>query len=135
MSRVPRTRIAHVIADRTLQSGVSKHFAKEVAAYLMAEGRVNGLDSIMRDVMDDWSKTGYLEVLAYSAHPLSTELKRDITERIRSVSPQAKQIVVTEQYDVEVMGGVRLRLANRQLDLSVEYKLNKFKQLTGAGKD
>jgi hypothetical protein len=30
---------------------------------------------------------------------------------------------------------VRLRMANRQLDLSVEHKLNRFKQLTGAGKD
>lgn len=135
MSRVSRSRIAHVVADRTLNSGVSKQFAKEVAAYLIAEKRVSGLDSLMRDVMDDWAKTGYLEVLAYSAHPLTTELKRDIASRIKAVSPQAEHIVVTEQLDPDVIGGVRLRLANRQLDLSVEHKLNRFKQLTGAGKD
>jgi F0F1-type ATP synthase delta subunit len=34
-----------------------------------------------------------------------------------------------------VIGGVRLSLANQQLDLSVESKLNKFKQLTAAGKE
>jgi F-type H+-transporting ATPase subunit delta len=135
MAKVPRTRIAGVIAGRTLKSGGNKGFAKEVAAYLLAERRVNGLDSIMRDVMDDWSKAGYLEVLAYSAHPLTVELKRDITARIQAVSPQAKKIVITEQLDPSVVGGVRLRLANRQLDLSVEHKLNRFKQLTGAGKD
>lgn len=130
--KVPRPSIARVIADRTLRKGADKHFAKEVAAYLMAEKRVNGLDSIMRDVMDDWAKTGYLEVLVYSAHPLSAELKREITARIKAVSPQAEKIVITEQRDLSVMGGVRLRLANRQLDLSVEHKLNRFKQLTGA---
>lgn len=129
MSKVPRTRIAGVIADRTLKNGVSEHFAKEVAAYLMAEKRVGGLDSILRDVMDDWSKAGYLEVLAYSAHSLSAELKKQIEQRVKAVSPQAKQIVITEQFDPEVVGGVRLQLANRQLDLSVEAKLNKFKQL------
>lgn len=135
MSRVPRTRIAGVIAGRTLKSGSDKQFAKEVAAYLLTEKRVNGLDSIMRDVMDEWSSAGYLEVLAYSAHPLNAELKREITARITAVSPQAKKVVITEQNDPGVVGGVRLRMANRQLDLSVEHKLNRFKQLTGAGKD
>jgi F0F1-type ATP synthase delta subunit len=129
MAKVPRTRIAGVIADRTLKSGSDKGFAKEVAAYLLAEQRVSGLDSIMRDVMDDWSKAGYLEVLAYSAHPLTEELKSEITARIKAVSPEAKQIVITEQHDDSVVGGVRLKLANRQLDLSVEAKLNQFKQL------
>jgi F0F1-type ATP synthase delta subunit len=44
---------------------------------------------------------------------------------------------VTEVLDPEVLGGVRLSLANQQLDLSVEAKLNKFKQLTltGSGKE
>jgi F0F1-type ATP synthase delta subunit len=130
MAKVPRTRIAGAIADRTLKKGADKRYAKEIAAYLMSEHRVNGLDSIMRDVMDDWAKAGYLEVLAYSAHPLTPALKREITTRIKAVSPHAKQIIITEQRDPAVMGGVRLRLANRQLDLSVEHKLNQFKQLT-----
>lgn len=135
MAKVPRTRIAGVIADRTLKKGVDKRYAKEVAAYLIAEQRVNGLDSIMRDVMDDWSKAGYLEVLAYSAHPLTPALKNEIVARIKAASPGAKRIVVTEQPDPEAIGGVRLRLANRQLDLSIENKLNKFRQLTGAEKE
>lgn len=135
MAKVPRPRIASVVADRTLQGGMSKALARSLAAYLMSEHRVQELDSIMRDVMNDWSRSGYLEVLAYSAHPLTPDLKSQIVERIKALSPDAKQIVVTEQYDPEAIGGVRLRLANRQLDLSVEHKLNKFKQLTGAGKE
>lgn len=135
MAKVPRTRLAAYIADHALKHGSDERFAREVAAYLLAEGRVNGLDSILRDVMDDWSKAGHLEVLAYSAYPLSPALKKQITERIKAVSPHAKRIVVTEQHDPSVVGGVRLRLANRELDLSVEHRLNTFKQLTGAGKE
>lgn len=135
MAKVPRPYIAGVLADHTLKGGASKHLSRSVAAYLMNEHRVQELDSILRDVMDDWAKSGYLEVLAYSAHPLTPVLKEDIVARIKAASPQAKQVVVTEQYDPDVVGGVRLRLANRQLDLSVENKLNQFKQLTGAGKE
>jgi F0F1-type ATP synthase delta subunit len=132
--KTSRTRIAQTIADRALKSGVDDALGREVAAYVLGEGRVGELNSLMRDVQEDWARAGYVEVLAASAHPLSTEVRRDIESQIKTVYPDAKQIIVTEVLDPEVIGGVRLSLANQQLDLSVEAKLNKFKQLT-AGKD
>jgi len=134
--QVPRTRIAGAIVDRTLNNGTAdKAYAREIAAYLLAEGRVDELDSLLRDVQAEWAERGYVEVLARSAHPLSERVKEDIARRIRSLYPDAKKVVVTEIADPSVVGGVRLLLAERQLDLSVEAKINKFKQLTGAGKD
>jgi len=135
MAKAPRPRIAGVVAERALGGEEPKKLSRSLAAYLISEHRVQELDSILRDVMDDWAKAGHLEVLAYSAHPLTPALKAEIVQRIRALSPQAKEIIVTEQHDPEAVGGVRLRLANRELDLSVEHKLNQFKQLTGAGKD
>lgn len=132
--KASRTRIAGVIADKTLQSGISEQLAREVAALLLSEGGVGELDSLLRDVQADWADRGYVEVLAASAHPLSSDAKSTITKQVRTLYPDAKQIVVTEVLDPEVIGGVRLSLANQQLDLSVEAKLNKFKQLT-AGKE
>lgn len=128
--KAPRTRIAGTVADRTLKQGVSKQLSREIAAYLLAEGRVSELDSVLRDVQSDWAEKGYVEVLASSAHELSSEVKSGIMARIKALYPEAKQVVVTEVRDSEIIGGVRLRLANQQLDLSVESKLNKFKQLT-----
>lgn len=132
--KTPRTKIASTIADRTLKSGHSTSLAKEIAAYLLAEGRVGELDSILRDVQADWAEAGYVEVLAATAFPLSADVRTSITNQVKSLYPDAKQVIVTEVPDPEVIGGVRLSLANQQLDLSVEAKLNKFKQLT-AGKD
>lgn len=132
--KTPRTRIASTIASRTLKSGDSDGVAKEIAAYLLAEGRVGELDSVLRDVQVDWAESGYVEVLAHTAHALDASVKAQITDQIKRLYPDAQKIVVTEVLDPEVIGGVRLSLANQQLDLSVEAKLNKFKQLT-AGKE
>lgn len=133
--KTPRTRIASIIADATLAKGVSKEYAKDIAAYLLAEGRVGELDSLLRDIQAAWAAEGYVEVLARSAHALDDDIRQEIAGRVRALYPEAKKIVVTEVLDPSVIGGVRIDLANQQLDLSVEAKLNKFKQLTGAGKE
>lgn len=133
--KTPRTRIASTIADRTLKSGSSAKLSHEIAAYLLSEGRVSELNSVLRDVQADWAEAGYVEVVARSAHPLSAAIKADISKQFASLYPNAKQIVVTEVPDATVVGGVRLQLANQQLDMSIENKLNKFKQLTATGKE
>jgi F0F1-type ATP synthase delta subunit len=131
----PRTKLAQTIADTTLKSGSTKHYAKEVAAYLLSEGRVGELDSLLRDVQADWAKAGFVEVIAASAHPLTSEIKTTIAAQIKQRYPEAKTVLITEQFDPAVIGGVRVSLANEQLDLSIEAKLNRFKQLTTAGKE
>lgn len=133
--KTPRTRIAQTIADRSLKGGSTKKLSEQVAAYLLSERRVGELDSLLRDVQADWAKAGFIEVIAATAFPLSATAKTDIQKRIKRLYPNAKQVIVTEVRDPEVIGGVRLSLADQQLDLSIETKLNKFKQLTTVGKD
>lgn len=130
-----RTKLAGAIADRTLKSGSSKKLNREIAAYLMSEDGVSELDSIMRDVQAYWAEAGHVEVIARSAHAIPAATEAKIVKQVKSLYPQAKKIVVTSVLDPNVLGGVQLSLANQQLDLSVEAKLNRFKQLTTAGKD
>lgn len=130
-----RVRIAKIIAARTLKQGVSRRFSQEIAAYLLSERRVNELDSVLRDVQADWAAAGHVEVLAASANPLTAAVKADIARLVKRLAPDAKRVMVTETRDPSVIGGVRLNLADRQLDLSIETKLNKFKQLVAAGKE
>ena len=125
----PRTKVAQLVADKTLK-GSSKRFNQELAAYLLSERRVNELDSLLHDVQHDWAEAGYVEVLARSARPLSTVVKADIKQRIKQVYPKAKRIVVTEVHDPAVVGGVKLQLADQQLDISVAAELARFRQLT-----
>ena len=129
----PRSRLAAIIAERCQQSAGSKELSQEIAAYLLAEGRTGELDSILRDVMQYRADRGIVEVAAIDAHPLSDSVKTDITALIKGLYPTAKQIIISEQIDTSVIGGVRLELANQQLDLSIRSKLNRFKQLTAIG--
>lgn len=133
--KAPRTRLAKLIAERTLKQGVSKRFDKEVAAYLLSEGRVNELDSLLRDVQADWAEAGHVEVLARSAYPLTAPVKADIRREVKKVHPSARRIVINEVIDPDMVGGVRLNLPNRQIDLSIRAKLNRFKQSVTAGKE
>lgn len=133
--KTPRTHISNSIADKTLAQGESKAYVREIAAYLLAEKRTGDLDSIMRDVQMRWAEHGHVEAVVRSAHPLDDLAKADIETRVRSLYPNAKTIIVTDLIDPSVLGGVEIHVANRLLDLSIEAKLNKFKQLTGAGKE
>jgi F0F1-type ATP synthase delta subunit len=134
-TKAPRTRLAKLIADQTLKKGADRRFNREIAAYLLSEGRVSELDSLLRDVVSDWAEAGHVEVAVRSAHILTPAIRADIKREAKKLYPKARTIVINETIDPEVVGGVRLNLPNSQLDMSVHAKLNKFKQSVTAGKE
>ncbi len=133
--KVSRRKVAAAIASSTLKNGVSRKFAKEIGAYLLTDKRTAELDSLLRDVQEIWAEDGSVNVTAISAHPLNPRVKQDINKEVRRVYPHVKHISITPVADPAIIGGVRIEFANQQLDLSVENKLNQFKQLTAAGKE
>lgn len=133
MAKLPRHEIAKVLAERSLGRMSAKSFSEQIAAYLLAEGRTSELEPLLRDIMQYRAEHGIVEVIAVSAHPLTADVHTDIERHIKNVFPDAKQIIVSEELQPDVVGGVRLELPNQQLDLSVRAKLSRFKQLTTAG--
>ena len=130
MAKVSRLKIAAVLADKVDSKQSAKQLSREIAAYLLETRRTGELDSVLRDVMEIRAERGIVEVTAVTAHPLTAALRTDIEKNMRTHFPAAKTIIVSESHDESVVGGVRLELANQQLDLSVRAKLNRFKQLT-----
>lgn len=133
--KTPRHRIADFLAERSLDPSVdAKKLSREIAAFLLETGRSGELSSLARDIMQRRADQGVVEVTAVTAHPLTSDLRQDIKDKIRAFYPQAKRISINDVIDPNLLGGIRLELANDQLDLSVRSKLNRFKQLT-SGKD
>jgi len=135
MSKVPRHEIADVISSRSMQNVSAKALAKEIAAYLISQHRTAELDSLVRDILQYRADHGIVEVTAVSSHPLNDSIRTGIKADINELYPSAKQIIINEELDENVMGGIRLSLANQQFDASIRSKLNHFKQLTVAGKE
>jgi F0F1-type ATP synthase delta subunit len=134
MSKVPRHEIAALIADKSLQSGTAD-LAREVAAYLLIEGRSDELDSLLRDVMLARAERGIIDVKVVSKYDLTEQVREDIRAQVRSLYPGAKRIELNEYHDDHIVGSIRIELADKQLDLSIQAKLNKFKSLVTTGKD
>jgi F-type H+-transporting ATPase subunit delta len=135
MSKIGRTVLAKVIAGKLDDGSLAEDkLSQEVAAYLLTEKRVGGLESLLRDISQyRIEHDGVVEVVASSARPLSDDVRADIATAIRQVYPAAKRVIISERIDKSLIGGVRLSLPNQQLDVSVRASLNKFKRLTAAG--
>lgn len=127
--KTSRSELVPVLAKLSAKMPMKK-FSREIAGYLLDENRTGELDSLARDLVDYRAKQGIVEVNAVSAHKLSATALKEIRSKVRQFYPQAHQIIINQQLDENQIGGVRLELPGRQLDLSLRAKLNKFKQLT-----
>jgi len=128
---VSRLKIAEVIAEKTMAGQDLKMLAREVAVYLLSEGRIDELDSLIRDIIDYRAERGLVEVNVQSAHGLNDELRGEVKQLVSELSPgQTKSIRLDETVSPSLIGGLKLNIANRQLDMSLRAKLNRFKQLT-----
>jgi len=128
--KVPRHLLAQTIAKRTLDMADSKLLAREIAAYLLVERRTAELESILRDVMQYRAEHGLLEAEVVSAHDLQTPVLDEVKQLLRSSYPEAKSVQLDRRIDPSVIGGLRIDMANEQLDMSVAARLATFKRLT-----
>lgn len=135
MPNVSRRHISEVIAERTLHVQDTAELAREIAAYLLNERRTGDLHSILRDIMQYRAERGIVEAQVVSAHDLTGVVMKDVEDVLRQEYPEAKALLLRTKHDKSVVGGVRIELANEQLDMTVRKKLDTFKRLTSGVKD
>lgn len=128
--KVARTELAALIGEKTLHVSNTQLLAREVAAYLLQENRSQELESLMRDVLAYRESHGVIEAEVASAHELTPETLRDVKNIIQEHFSEAKQVHVHEHIDTDVIGGLKITMANDQLDMSVRKQLDTFKRLT-----
>lgn len=127
--KILRSDLAVVLAERTMTIDDSKLLAKEIAAYLLTQNRTSELESILRDIMQYRIERGIVEAVAVGAHEMGDQVLKDVEDVLRQEYPKAKQVIVRKRLDPELVGGVRVKMANEQLDMSVHAKINTFKRL------
>ena len=70
-------------------------------------------------------KLGLLEVTAVTAQPMTEELRKRLTDKLSKTT--GRRIVLTEQVDKSIIGGIVVRYGNTELDSSVKTRLDKLK--------
>ncbi len=128
--KIARHIIAEAIAERTLDVADHMLLAREVAAYLLQEGRVPELESILRDVMQYRADHGVIEAMVVTAHDIKPAVLSEVKALLKSAYPKAKAVRVGQRLDDGVIGGLRIDMANEQLDMTVQSKLATFKRIT-----
>ena len=125
-----RIALAQEIVKR-LDSGddISK-ISKGVAAFLIENNKTHEVNSLLRDCMElRAKKSGTVELTAASSHKLTGDQKKDITDKVRNIYPTSKKVIIHEELDENVIGGLKLTFANANLDLTIRGKLNQLRAL------
>ncbi|MEI8187645.1 MAG: F0F1 ATP synthase subunit delta [Candidatus Saccharibacteria bacterium] len=122
--------IASIISSKTIGGNPPKNLSKDIAAYLLDEGRTGELSSLLRTVQEDWAQQGIVEATVSSAFSVNESVKQDIKAEIKKIYPNAKNINLIMEHDPSLVGGIKISTANDQMDISILSKLSKFKQLT-----
>lgn len=130
--KVPRHILAQAIAQHTLKVRDEHRLAQEIAAYLLMERRTAELKSILRDIMQYRLEHGVLEAEVVTAHDVEKRVLDEVKNVLKKSYPHVKTIHVAKRQDPSVVGGVRIDMANEQLDLTVAAKLATFKRITTA---
>jgi F-type H+-transporting ATPase subunit delta len=124
-----RKDLAAVIADR-YQAGKTDGLAKSIAAYLLETNQTIQLDSLIRDVKVLREQSGHIEAEVFTAHDLNENALEDVKSLIKTTHPEVRTVAVVQTLDPTVIGGLKIRLAQEQLDMSIRSKLDTFKRLT-----
>lgn len=97
-------------------------------ASLILEHRMHGqIDDILLSVEEQYQKShGVIEAVATVAHPLTAALRTDL-EQLIAEKTNAKTVVLHEDVDPSVIGGVNITTSRSSFDLTVRSKLDRLR--------
>lgn len=124
MPKVSRRKIAQYWVDNYF---ADRDTTKQVAAYLIDTGRTRELELVVRDIEELLLERGIAVATIRSAKPLTASIRKQLESFIKDAS-SADQVTLRERVDEELLGGVRIELADSGLDATLRQRLNNIKQ-------
>lgn len=125
MAKLSRRKLAINAAARLSDGEAKKTVLRDLAAYLIDSGRKSEASLIVRDVESMLMSNGTAIGTVTSARPLTAGALKTIESFIKLNDSNIKQVLLREQVDAELIGGMKLELPGMQLDASVKAKLDR----------
>jgi len=123
--RTSRRRLSLYVAEQIAQG--NDKVVDELAAYLIENGRTKEADLIVRDIEVALAAHGTIVTDVATVNKLSAELKADIEKYVKAEHGDTATVVFREQVEPELIGGVKVAFAGRELDASIRHKLTTLK--------
>lgn len=125
-TKLSRRKLAGNAAARLNSGENKKTVLQELAAYLIDSNRKKEATLIVRDIEAMLVDAGTAIGTVISARPLNTAALETIESFVKQQHSHVKNVVLREQIDETLIGGVRLELPGHQLDASVKAKLEQL---------
>jgi F-type H+-transporting ATPase subunit delta len=127
MAKISQNELAQYIVGQLEAGKNATTLARRVAEFLVSQRRSRELGAVMRKVVKLREQKGMLEATITSATPLSVSTK----SHIKTLLGKPGKVVINDNIDPSVVGGVRIETAERGIDLTVENQLKQLKRLVG----
>ena len=131
MQKIARRKIAAYVAKQ-LQSGEStRSIATHVAAYLVEQKQTGSIELLLRDVEALLeSEFGIVTARVRSAHPLDSTTRATICDTLKKQIAAKDVIIVSEQVEPELIGGVIIETPSSVFDSSIHTQLQQLAAIT-----
>lgn len=104
-----------------------KKAVKELASLVVDQRLHTQLDDILHEITQEYARMyGVVEAEAQTAFPLSDELKKALEKRVQEATG-AKKVILHEEVDKSLLGGVIVSAPGMELDVSLKTKLARLK--------
>lgn len=123
---ISRRKLSGYVADRIAAGDALPQVMRELAAYLIETGRQREARLLVRDIETALLSHGTAVATVTSARALSDNAKQALEELVKAQYDGVSRVVMTENIDASLIGGVRLELPDKQLDASVKTRLEKL---------
>ncbi len=122
MAKISTLQLANYAVDELEKGSTSKTVALKLASYLLEERRSREMPAIIRAIDKELELRGSTQVTVISAHETSNEIKAQLASLLGAKNPVFSSVI-----DPSVIGGVKARAGESEIDLTVKAKLNKFR--------
>ena len=123
MATLSRRRLASYVASE-LASG--RDIVPSLAAYLVETKRVRELSLIVADIEQQLQSSGVIVADVASARDLTADTRAAITRFIET-QYHSTDVRLRETVDPSLIGGVRLRIGDDEIDGTIKRKITKLK--------
>lgn len=129
MSEISRRKVAEYAAKKVADGGNVRQLAREIAAWLSETKNLRAEENLLRAIEAEiFAKYSHLVAEVTSARKLTENEREKIVAQLKS-EMDAKTVELVEKTDENLLGGVKIRTANAEMDGSLSGKLKRLRAI------